>query len=317
MITEMRKGQEVLHFYYDAASKLASVKYNDKIYTYVQNLQGDVVGILDSAGSLVVEYKYDAWGRLLSTTGILASTLGMSNPFRYRGYVYDEEIGLYYLRSRYYNPNNGRFINGDAIVMTDYSISAMNIYMYCQNCPVHLHDADGFFNLPIVQDIPKPVVYVRNPNPNDPHSLPRIYHYKDVNEKTYDNVRKSVNIASIFIPWGKVLKVAKGLTKGIKGIKAVANSKAVKAVAKAVATHPKTAKTATKIVAASQEWWDISLGSIVADIFVGEDGWVSEAWDPYSPYLNEDEYCVIYECEVPNIEPTPSRGEIPPIDSFS
>ena len=53
----------------------------------------------------VVEYHYDAWGRLLATTGSMAGTLGKLNPFRYRGYIYDEETGLYWLRSRYYNPD--------------------------------------------------------------------------------------------------------------------------------------------------------------------------------------------------------------------
>ena len=72
---------------------------------------GDIVGILDSTGSLVVEYRYDAWGRPVGTTGTLASTLGKSNPFRYRGYVYDEETGLYYLRMRYYKPECGRFLS--------------------------------------------------------------------------------------------------------------------------------------------------------------------------------------------------------------
>ena len=61
---------------------------------------GDIVGIVDSNGILVVEYKYDAWGKPLSTTGTLAGTLGKLNPFRYRGYVYDEEKGLYCLNSR-------------------------------------------------------------------------------------------------------------------------------------------------------------------------------------------------------------------------
>ena len=109
MITEMRKGQDVLHFFYDEQSRLAVIEYSGKIYTYVHNQQGDVMGILDSAGNLVVEYKYDAWGRPVSTTGTLTSTLGKNNPFRYRGYTYDEEIELYYLRSRYYNPKTTRF----------------------------------------------------------------------------------------------------------------------------------------------------------------------------------------------------------------
>ena len=76
------------------------------------------VGILDNAGTLVVEYKYDAWGKPLSTTGILADTLGKRNSFRYRGYVYDEEMELYYLRSRYYNSQSGRFVNAACLLYT-------------------------------------------------------------------------------------------------------------------------------------------------------------------------------------------------------
>ena len=83
------------------------------MYTYLPNLQGDIVGILDSGGALVVEYKYDAWGKPLSTTGTLADTLGKRNPFRYRCYVFDEETGLYYVRSRYYIASLARFLNVD------------------------------------------------------------------------------------------------------------------------------------------------------------------------------------------------------------
>ena len=77
-------------------------------------LQGDVVALIDANGTQVVEYGYDAWGYPISKTGSLAATIGTLNPFRYRGYVYDEETGLYYLRSRYYNPVWKRFNNTDA-----------------------------------------------------------------------------------------------------------------------------------------------------------------------------------------------------------
>ena len=92
------------------------VEFNGVLYSYVHNLQGDVVGIVDSAGSLVVEYKYDAWGKptLVRTLTAAYEALAELNPFRYRGYVFDEETGLYYLRSRYYSPNCGRFINVDS-----------------------------------------------------------------------------------------------------------------------------------------------------------------------------------------------------------
>ena len=106
-----RKGGHDLHFFYDAQGKPGMVTYNDVDYFYVYNLQGDVVALIDANGTQVVEYVYDAWGNPISKTGSLAATIGTLNPFRYRGYVYDEETGLYYLRSRYYNPSWKRFIN--------------------------------------------------------------------------------------------------------------------------------------------------------------------------------------------------------------
>ena len=68
--------QDEMHFFYDAQSRPVKVKFNGTMYTYLSNLQGDIVGILDNAGTLVVEYTYDAWGKPLSTTGALADTLG-------------------------------------------------------------------------------------------------------------------------------------------------------------------------------------------------------------------------------------------------
>ena len=120
------ESTEELHFYYDAQSRPAFVEYNGVKYRYVHNLQGDVVGIVDSADNLVVEYRYDAWGKPLNITGSLADTLGRRNPFRYRGYVYDEETGLYYLRSRYYNPVAGRFANADVYIAVQKRLNINN-----------------------------------------------------------------------------------------------------------------------------------------------------------------------------------------------
>ena len=128
-IVHMTRGSTALHFWYDAQNRPAIVLYGSTRYAYVHNLQGDIVGIIDSTGTEVVKYTYDAWGKVLSTTGSLASTLGTIQPFRYRGYVYDVETGLYYLRSRYYNPEWGRFINADALIKG-------NLYCYCKNEPI-------------------------------------------------------------------------------------------------------------------------------------------------------------------------------------
>ena len=131
-----------LHFFYDAQSRPAKVRFNGTIYTYVQNLQGDIVGILDNTGNLVVEYKYDAWGKPLSTTGSLADTLGIRNPFRYRGYVFDEESGLYYLGNRYYLPVRGRFMNADMMIARK-NLLLHNVFAYAKNMPIIRLDASG------------------------------------------------------------------------------------------------------------------------------------------------------------------------------
>ena len=142
-VLHMTQGSNNLHFFYDAQNKPAVVVYNDTLYSYVKNLQGDIVAILDSTGTAVVNYVYDAWGRPISKTGSMAGTLGTVQPFRYRGYVYDEETGLYYLRSRYYNPNLGRFVNADRVFDANASVTTYNQYAYCDNCPVIYLDSEG------------------------------------------------------------------------------------------------------------------------------------------------------------------------------
>ena len=132
-----------MHFTYDASGRPLAVVYNGIIYYYALNLQGDVVAILNSAGSAVVNYTYDAWGKPLTTTGSKASTLGQDNPLRYRGYVYDSETQLYYLQSRYYNPEWGRFINADALVSTGQGVLGNNMFAYCNNNPANCVDTTG------------------------------------------------------------------------------------------------------------------------------------------------------------------------------
>ena len=122
------------------------MEFNGTVYTYLHNLQGNIVGIVDIARVLVVEYKYDAWGKPLSTTGTLADTLGKRNPFRYRGYVFDEETGFYFLSNRQYNSTNGRFINEDTtdvLSLPYFQAGQYNLFAYCLNNPASDMDDDG------------------------------------------------------------------------------------------------------------------------------------------------------------------------------
>lgn len=91
----------------------------------------------------VVTYSYDSWGKLLNIGGSLADTVGKINPFRYRGYYYDSETGLYYLQSRYYDANVGRFINSDGLVSD--GLLGTNSFTYCNNNPSNCIDPDGRF----------------------------------------------------------------------------------------------------------------------------------------------------------------------------
>lgn len=136
-------GNDRLDFLYDDAGSLLGLKWNGTAYYYVKNLQGDIIGILDSDGSQVVEYTYNAWGGDMSVTGTMRQTLGKLNPFRYRGYYYDTESRLYYLNSRYYDPEIGRFLNADGLIYAKEALPT-NLYKYCDNNPINNIDLDGY-----------------------------------------------------------------------------------------------------------------------------------------------------------------------------
>jgi len=148
-VTWEKKGtNNPIYYLYDASGNLWGMKYTDgNVYFYIRNGQGDIIGLVDEDGDTQVEYLYDAWGRLMGTSGNLASTVGADNPYRYRGYRYDAETGLYYLQSRYYNPEWGRFVNADdyhVLFKERVNIIDINQYAYCHNNPVIKADANGY-----------------------------------------------------------------------------------------------------------------------------------------------------------------------------
>lgn len=130
-----------LHFIYDVQGRPAFEEFEGVKHRYVYNLQGDVVAIVDAFGNPVVEYKYDAWGKHIFATS--ETGIGVINPFRYRGYMWDAETERYYLLSRYYNPQNNRFMNIDAIVKAKKSCLGINLIAYCSNNPIKFSDSLG------------------------------------------------------------------------------------------------------------------------------------------------------------------------------
>ena len=137
-------GANVIEYLYNQ-NGLVGFTLNGTSYYYISNMLGDVTGIIDDTGNLVVQYTYDSWGKVLTVGGALASTVGAANPIRYRGYYYDTETGLYYLVSRYYDPETGRFISPDQFeyIGTGSETLSYNLYTYCENDPVKYSDSTG------------------------------------------------------------------------------------------------------------------------------------------------------------------------------
>ena len=142
---KQNNDEKVFDIIYDANGQPYACVYEGYRYYYVLNQQGDVIQIIGSGGTVCAEYSYDAWGNILSITGLYAGTLGAVNPIRYRGYYYDTETGFYYLQSRYYDPSIGRFINADNLASTSQGFMGYNMFAYCGNKPVNRVDVCGTF----------------------------------------------------------------------------------------------------------------------------------------------------------------------------
>ena len=136
-LMRMTVGDDILDFSYDANGAPLTMTCNGTVYYYITNLQGDVMAVESATGSSVAQYVYDAWGNIIAMMGTLAEL----NPLRYRGYVYDQETGFYYLQSRYYDPAIGRFINADNVISyAGHSLLGCNVFAYCFNNPVNMSD---------------------------------------------------------------------------------------------------------------------------------------------------------------------------------
>jgi RHS repeat-associated protein len=144
-----------IHYTYDVNGQLFSLEYNGSSWFYVRNAQNDVIGLVEaSTGNWAAQYVYDAWGKplaILNGNGNdvsgNATHIANINPYRYRGYRYDTENGMYYLNSRYYNPSLGRFTNSDefSLLYHQKDLLGMNLYQYCDNNPINKCDEFGFW----------------------------------------------------------------------------------------------------------------------------------------------------------------------------
>ena len=146
-------NSQILVYLYDTNGSPIGFKYRGAdydssvwdTYAYEKNIQGDIVAVYDvSTGTKFISYRYNAWG-VCSTTyhNSGSTTTATKNPFKYRGYYYDSDLGLYYLQSRYYDSNTCRFINADGYVSTGQGLTGYNMFAYCNNNPVMYVDPNG------------------------------------------------------------------------------------------------------------------------------------------------------------------------------
>ena len=142
-------------YVYDASGTPIGMQYHGANYSantwdtywYEKNLFGDIVAVYNHSGTKLVSYVYDAWGNFTTTyhNGTASTSVVAKNPFKYRGYYYDADLGLYYLQTRYYDSNTGRFINADGVgyLGANGDINSYNLYAYCSNNPIMFVDPTG------------------------------------------------------------------------------------------------------------------------------------------------------------------------------
>ncbi len=132
---------------YDENGEAFGIDINGKEYFYVKNAQNDVIAIVNSNNETVATYRYNSWGKLISCEDTSENQeVSFLNPYTYRSYYYDSDTQLYYLSSRYYNPELCRLISSDdsdTLFYTPDDVTDKNLFAYCDNNPVVRADSDG------------------------------------------------------------------------------------------------------------------------------------------------------------------------------
>ena len=148
LITEIGPRNR-LDFLYDENGILYGlIKDSSRKYFYIRDFMSNILGLVDDSGNIVVKSKYDAYGNRISITDTSGCDLGNINPFRYKGYYYDDDVEMYYCKSRFYVPLWHRWLNSDSInYLEPKNITSLNLFTYCNNNPVMYVDPTGRFTI--------------------------------------------------------------------------------------------------------------------------------------------------------------------------
>ena len=206
-------------------------------YYFEKNVQGDVIGVYQKEGDgnsathiLAARYSYDPYGNPTSMTNgagtavsQTSNTIAAINPFRYRGYRYDGDTGLYYLRSRYYDPVSCRFVNADKYASTGHGIIGYNSFSYCNNNPIIHEDSEGDLAKTVLVNDGGSSPSVKPDIDNDPGSRSLYEHLEESGSIPEGNgsVNVKVNAAGIY-RYEKDNSLSKMLSLGGLGTSAAA-----------------------------------------------------------------------------------------------
>lgn len=219
------------YFFYDASGSPVGMNYLGNNYLFKKNLQGDIIEIWGTAdGSSrsdfrkLVTYTYDAWGNITSMVDTTDNwyRVGTANPFRYRGYYYDNESGLYYVSSRYYDPKIGRFINSDVMIDTS-TVHGFNLFTYCGNNPIMFIDPTGYARIY--------VIYYNNPGSGFYDQAMNSPYYNSKNKNVYmigvtsnkdfinawNSMRGTIESVFLYLHGGTGMLCFKGESLGFSG----------------------------------------------------------------------------------------------------
>ena len=146
LITEIGPRNRLDYLYDENGILYGLIKDSSRKYFYIRDFMSNILGLVDNSGNIVVKYKYDAYGNRISITDTSGCDLGNINPFRYKGYYYDDDVEMYYCKSRFYVPLWHRWLNSDSInYLEPKNITSLNLFTYCNNNPVMYVDENGKF----------------------------------------------------------------------------------------------------------------------------------------------------------------------------